>query len=139
MAIGSGTALVLEIHTTSTTVILKGLKSNGINITQDFRETTSKDVAAQGYKTFVPTRKDVSLPFSGLVNLAADNVGIEDILGYIDQATAIFWELGSGTTGDVKITGGGFVADLNIEAPDGDNVGYSGSLKNSGAITLATY
>jgi predicted secreted protein len=132
-----GTSLPLKLGATSTTAQIVNLKSNSISLSTDTRETTTKDSGS--YKEYLATRNDGQISFEGLYTTTAGATGIEDIIGWKEAGTMIYWEIGTGTTGHPKWTGQGIVTSLDFDMPDGDNATFSGSIQTSGTITIGVY
>lgn len=132
-----GTSFPVKLGATSTTAQIVNLKSNSVSFSTDTRETTTKDSGA--YKEYLATRNDTTIGFEGLYTSTASSTGFEDILGWKEAGTMIFWEMGTGVTGSPKWTGQGIITSLDIDAPDGDNITFTGSIQGSGTVTVATY
>lgn len=133
----NGTDLPLKLGSTSTTTKIINLLGNSSKLSTDTRKTTTKDSGT--YNEYKATRNDATLDFNGLFNKAVAVNGIEDLIAWKDAGTLIFWELGTGVTGDHKWTGTGIITSLDTDAPDGDNVTFSGSIQNSGDPTYSVY
>lgn len=132
-----GTDLPLKIADTSTTAEIVNLTSNSASFTTDTREVTTKDSGT--YKEYKATRNDGTFDFEGLYTITAGATGFEDLLTWKDAGTEIYWEMGTGVTGTPKWSGRGIITGLDVDAPDGDNVTFSGSIQNTGDITIGSY
>lgn len=133
----NGTDFPLKVHSTSTTAEIVNLVSNSFSLSTDIREVTTKD--SGNYKEHMPVRHDATIDFEGLYHSVAAATGFEDLLGWQTAKTMIYWELGTGVTGTPKYTGTGYITSLEVDAPDGDNTTFSGSIQNTGDITIGTY
>lgn len=132
-----GTDLPLKIADVATAVQVINLTGNSASFTTDTREVTTKNSGT--YKEYKGTRNDATLDFEGLYSATASATGFEDLLTWKDARTEIYWEMGTGVSGTPKWTGRGVITALDLDAPDGDNVTFSGSIQNSGDITIASY
>jgi predicted secreted protein len=132
-----GKELPLKIHSTSTTVQILNLQSNGISFSTDTREVTTKDSVK--YREYRPTFQDATISFEGLFSAAVTTNGFEDIIAFKDAGTEIFWEIGTGVTGTQKYTGKGYITSLDVDSPLDDNVTFSGEIQNTGDLTIGTY
>lgn len=132
-----GTSFPLKVGSTSTTTQIINLLGNSISLTTDTREVTTKDSGT--YKEHLPTRNDATIDFEGLYTTTATAAGFEDLLGWKEAGSLVYWELGTGVTGSPKWTGTGYITSLDVDAPDGDNVTFSGSIQSTGTITVGSY
>jgi predicted secreted protein len=132
-----GKDLPLKVGATSTTTAITNLRGNAANFSTDTRETTTKNSGT--YKEFKAVRNDLTLDFEGLYTQTASTSGFEDLQGWKDAGTEIYWEIGTGVSLSPKWTGRGIITALDVDMPDGDNTGFSGSIQNTGDITIGAY
>lgn len=132
-----GTDLPLMISDTSTAVEIVNLTGNSASFTTDTREVTTKQSGT--YKEYKATRNDATFDFEGLYTVTVGETGFADLQGWKDAGTEIYWEMGTGVTGTPKWSGRGIITALDVDAPDGDNVTFSGSIQNTGDVAIGTY
>jgi predicted secreted protein len=132
-----GKDIPLKIGSTSTTTQIINLTANSASFTTDMREVTTKDSGT--YREHRPTFHDAEFGFDGLYTSTASAQGFEDLLTFKEAKTEIFWEIGSGVSGSPKWTGKGYITNLDVDFPMEDNVTFTGTVKNTGDVTVSTY
>ncbi|HYG02105.1 MAG TPA: phage tail tube protein [Chryseosolibacter sp.] len=134
-----GTDLPLKISDTSTAVEIVNLVSNSTSRTTDTRGTTTKQSGT--HKEYVATRHDMTHEFEGLYTTTDDasKTSFDQLDTWRRAGTVIYWEKGTGVSGTRKESGRGIIVSLDDDAPDGDNVTFSGSIQNTGDPTITTY
>jgi hypothetical protein len=133
----AGKTFTLRLGTTSTTTVITNLLSHGSKSSMGTRETTTKSSGT--HKEYLTTFGDQTFDFSGYYTVTATAMGYEDMEAAKDASTLIFWEEGSGVTGTPKRTGTGYIVDLSRDSPHDGNVGFSGTIQNTGDPVTATY
>jgi predicted secreted protein len=96
-------------------------------------EITSKD--SSGFREYIAGLKGGTVSFDGL-NDWADSDGFNRIAVQFLAGTQVTWTMGQlpNSTG-VMLHGEGFFESISLTAPNDEAVGYSGSLRISGAIS----
>jgi hypothetical protein len=128
-----GKSLTLRIDTTSTTVVIENLTSNDLEMSQDLRETTSK--ASGKFKEYQPTFADLTFSAEGL----KPKLPTEDLKDILVDGTSLYWEWGTGVSGEEKITGRGYITGYSESASNGENATFSVDIQNTGDPTFSTY
>ena len=123
----------------ATTVSLQNDVTWTINM--EPRDITTKD--AGGYRKLLEGLRSYSIGVSGLVAFDSTlgpfttSTGIEAILRARTQQT---WILGTGVSGDVKLSGAGYWTSLEIASPaQEDNMTFSGTLEGDGQWYVGTF
>lgn len=105
------------------------------------RDITTKD--AGGYRKLLEGLRSYSIGVSGLVAFDSTlgpfttSTGIEAVLRARTQQT---WILGTGVSGDVKLSGSGYWASLEVASPaQEDNMTFSGTLEGDGQWYVGTF
>jgi hypothetical protein len=123
-----GNNLILEIGG----VQLTNLLSNGFEPTREFRDVTTKD--SGDWSESRPTTRSVTIPFEGLFSKSSPN-GYEEIYDAWSTGQLLNWKLTTGVVGDTIWTGAGFIESCSLDAPNADNVTFSGSITVTGEVT----
>lgn len=128
-----GRNLTLKIGGTQ----IDNLQTNGLSQSRDTRETTTKD--SSDNEESVGTIRRRSISFGGLASEAsAAGAGFRAMQNAYDSDSFLTWEISSSTGGDSKWSGSGTLTKFDIESPFEGNVGFSGEIKVTGAVTFGT-
>jgi hypothetical protein len=123
---------------TTLRVLTTYLTDVNANFTQAEAETTTKGSTP---KSFVQGHTDSTIELSGRYDSTA-TTGPDAVIYslYGDTGTCLF-EFGpeGGTTGKVKYSGECFLTDYKINTPLADIVGFTATLRVTGAVTRATF
>ena len=130
MAVANGTALLVRIDGT---VVSCQTDSSALNLTRDMIETTCKD-APEAAKTYIPGEKDATIDVTAAYIVDEAN-GFTSVFGTFNNGTLITWIWGSTAAGERAYTGSGYIADLNVEAPQNDRSTFSFTIQVSGPVT----
>lgn len=111
------------------------------NVNHEPRDITTKD---QGpWKTLLEGMLSYEISLSGLVAFDAtlspftSSTGIEAVLR---GRTSQTWILGTGVSGDVKLSGAGYYTSLEIGSPDKEqNMTFSATLQGSGQYYVGSF
>lgn len=105
------------------------------------RDITTKDAA--GYRRLLEGLRQYSLSISGLVAFDATlgpfttSTGIEALIRARTQQT---WIMGTGVSGDVKLSGAGYWTSLEVSSPtQEDNLTFNGTLEGDGQWYVGTF
>jgi predicted secreted protein len=99
-------------------------------------ETTCKDSSA--VSEFLPGAKSWTASVTGNVDFAATN-GVEELFTAWTNQTSVALVFQTGTTGDSKYSGSGYVSSLQIQSSGNDEaVTFSAEFQGTGALTQAT-
>lgn len=105
------------------------------------RSTNSVETKCYGGVAYVSVGAlSGSIDFTGLFETqpSASQVSADDILGYIENGTYLYWKLSSGLSGDERYRqGNGYVTSDSEDAQIGDNVGFNFTLTIDGAIDIS--
>ena len=133
----SGKALTLKVDSTSTTKVIKNLRSRSLSSTTDMAEVTTADSGT--HKEYVPEFQDGGFDFSGLATEVSDSALVtNEILALKVAKTQIYWEWGTGVAGSPRISGRGYIDDFSIDSEYDNEVEFSGHIKNTGDPTFDT-
>lgn len=123
----------------ATTVSLQNDATWTVNM--EPRDITTKD--AGGYRKLLEGLRSYSISISGLVAFDAtlgpftSSTGIEAVLR---ARTTQTWIMGTGVSGDVKLSGSGYWTSLEIGSPaQEDNMTFSGTLEGDGQWYVGTF
>lgn len=110
-------------------------------INMEPRDITTKDAA--GYRRLLEGLRQYSLSISGLVAFDATlgpfttSTGIEALIRARTQQT---WIMGTGVSGDVKLSGAGYWTSLEVSSPtQEDNLTFNGTLEGDGQWYVGTF
>jgi predicted secreted protein len=126
----------LSVHSTSSTVVITNLTSNGISKTMDNRDVTTKDSAS--WREVRTTYKSGEISFEGLYSEDSTN-GYAELHTLWEAGAVTYWSYGSGTSGDRKESGQGIITSLEGDDPHDGNSSFTGSIMITGEITVGTY
>lgn len=134
----SGKLLTLKIDSTSTTKVIKNLRSTSWSLSQDFDEITTRDSGS--FKEYAAQFLDMTIDAAGKLTNATDAAlvygEIEDL---VIAKTQIYWELGTGVSGSRKVTGRGFISSFDVDSEFDAEAEFSLSIQNTGDVTVSTY
>lgn len=124
----NGTLYAIRIGGTQ----ISNLTSNSLSLSRGEMDLTVKE-SGQDYE-FRPTVKTQEFQFEGKMALDAA-YGYEDLYDAWDAGTAVTALLTTGVTGDMTLSGTGYVLTLDKQDPMEDAITFSGTLKISGGLT----
>jgi predicted secreted protein len=129
---------LLKLYTgTPTATVVGSLTDATLSVNHEPRDITTKDSA--GWRELLEGLRSFSI--SGTCLLAYDdtNGGMEQVTSTINR-TSIKFEIGTGVTGDPRMTGQGYVTSFELSSPGSeDNAAVSFSIEGSGVLFKGTY
>jgi predicted secreted protein len=136
-----GTLLRLTLSSTQGSEIeVFHATESSISFSLDVTDITTKDSGSGGWREIFPKTKSASISFSGLVRY--DETSSEDnmsgLLGYFNGRTQIYWVMATSTSGDVQLSGSGYITALSQTATADTEVAFDGTIEVSGAVTVGT-
>jgi hypothetical protein len=135
----NGSDLPLKISNTSTTVQIINLVSNSTSRTTATRKVTTKQSGT--HEEYKATRQDLTHDFEGYYTTTDDatKTSFDQLDEWRLDREEIYWEKGTGVSGTRKESGRGIIVSLDDDAPDAENVTFSGSIQNTGDPVISTY
>ena len=104
------------------------------------RSTNSVETKCYGGVAYVSVGAiSGSIDFTGLFETqpSATQVSADDILGFIENGTYLYWKITAGLSGDERYRqGNGYVTSDSEDAQIGDNVGFNFTLIIDGAVDI---
>jgi predicted secreted protein len=113
---------------------------SSISFSLDVTDITTKDSGSGGWRDIFPKTKSATISFSGLVRYdeTASEDNMSGLLGYFNGRTDIYWVMATSTSGDVQLSGQGYITALNQTATADTEVSFDGTIEVSGAVTIGT-
>jgi predicted secreted protein len=134
-----GKDFILKIGTGGSPTQITNLLTNGISKSRDERDVTTKN-STGNWKEFRVTYKNAEIKFEGLTTEEAVGVNTYgDLEDFWNDGTEIDWEYGTGVSGSRKESGKGYIMSIDRDDPQDANSTFSGTVKVTGEITVATY
>lgn len=136
MAYKKGTDILIQIDTQ----VVHATISKSIDFATDMIECTN-DNSTNEFKEFLPGNKGATINFEGVVEEGeTTNYAIEDLIDahIAGSSTALAFIYGGTTTGDMTVSGSGYLMSLNITGANNDRHIFSGSIQVTGAVTRGT-
>lgn len=111
------------------------------NVNMEPRDITTKD--SGGWRELLEGLRSYEISISGLLafndtlSVYTSSTGIDAVLR---ARTAQTWILGTGVSGDVKLSGSGYWTSLEVGSPDAEaNMTFSATLQGSGQYYVGTF
>ena len=126
-----GTLLRLTLSSTEgSEVEIFHATESSISLSLDVTDITTKDSGSGGWREIFPKTKSATISFSGLVRYdeTASEDNMSGLLGYFDGKTLIYWVMATSTTGDVQLSGAGYITALNQTATADTEVAFDGTI-----------
>lgn len=123
------------------TVAIANLTASGVTLGTTIIDVSSKDSA--GWEENIAGRKNWSMDCESVTefdtSVGTGSTSMQDIL--TDQIAGTSWTLviGSGTTGDPKLSGTARIESFSWTNPDNDKSTFTVSFKGTGALALSTF
>lgn len=106
--------------------------SGNFNVDSDMLDTTCKGEAPN--RTFIPGLQNATISLEGFYDPdATTGTGALDLIGYIKDGQQVTWKFGQLTSGDIYLTGEGYLSNVSIDGPLNDVASYSATLQVTGA------
>lgn len=134
MGFEDGDLRILYIKEGSDFVPIGCLTTNSFTETVELLPTTTRE--SNGWKTYVPTTQDATIPFEGIQ--PSDSTGVlshHDLKLKKRARELVEWRIGDDTNTYVD-TGFGYIIDIGEVAPAGDLITFSGIIQNYGVPSL---
>jgi predicted secreted protein len=129
---------LLKLYTgTPTPAVVGSLTDATLSVNHEPRDITTTDSA--GWRELLEGLRSFSI--SGTCLLAYDdaNGGMQQVTSTLDR-TFIEFEIGTGVTGDPRMTGEGYVTSFELSSPGSeDNASVSFTIEGSGVLFKGTY
>lgn len=123
------------------TVPIANLISNDFNIDMTIIDVSSKSSGAANEN--ITGRYSWGCGFESITefdgSVGTTEISWQDILTDIIAGTSWTVVIGSGVTGDPKLTGTARISATNLSAPDNDKSTFSSDLQGTGALTVTTF
>jgi len=125
----------MKLYTGATPAAITCQVDASISTSTNMFETTCKDSSA--VSEFLPGAKSWTASVTGNVDFAATN-GAEELFTAWTNQTSVALVFQTGTTGDAKYSGSGYVSSLQIQSSGNDEaVTFSAEFQGTGALTQA--
>jgi hypothetical protein len=125
----------MKLYTGATPAAITCQVDASISTSTNMFETTCKDSSA--VSEFLPGAKSWTASVTGNVDFAATN-GVEELFTAWTNQTSVALVFQTGTTGDSKYSGSGYVSSLQIQSSGNDEaVTFSAEFQGTGALTQA--
>lgn len=123
------------------TVPVANLIATNIKVGKKMIDVSSKDSA--GWDEFIGGRANWTMDCESVLeydtSVGTAGESIKEILDDLIAGTSWTAVIGSGTSGDMKLSGAAFIMDVSISHPDNDKSTFSVSLQGTGALTVGTF
>lgn len=123
------------------TVPIANLLSNDFDFNMTIIDVTSKSSGAANEN--ITGRYNWKCSFESVTefdgSVGTSETSFQDILTDALAGTSWTVVMGTGTTGDPKLTGTARLENVKLTAPDNDKSTFTGSLVGTGALTLTTF
>jgi len=125
----------MKLYTGATPAAITCQVDASISTSTNMFETTCKDSSA--VSEFLPGAKSWTASVTGNVDFAATN-GVEELFTAWTNQTSVALVFQTGTVGDAKYSGSGYVSSLQIQSSGNDEaVTFSAEFQGTGALTQA--
>ena len=126
----------MKLYTGATPSAITCQVDASISTSTNMFETTCKDSSA--VSEFLPGAKSWTASVTGNVDFAATN-GVEELFTAWTNQTSVALVFQTGTTGDSKYSGSGYVSSLQIQSSGNDEaVTFSAEFQGTGALAQTT-
>lgn len=136
MAVKNGNLVLLRYTTSSTIYCLAGTTSQGIEMSSDMIDVTTKDNS--GTAAFVAGRRSGTMTVSGLYDPeATTGKGALDMFALLNAGTGLTVYWGEITTADYYFTASAYLTSFSIDAEKDGVSTWTANIQLTGAITTA--
>ncbi len=137
----NGTLIKLFKDVTGTNKPIANLISNDINIDKTMINVSSK--SSSGADEFITGRYTWTCSAESITefdtSVGTSDMSLQDIITDILAGTAWSVVIGTGTTGDMKLSGSVYLSNVKATAPDNDKSTFTCDMQGTGALTLGTF
>lgn len=137
MTISVGTSFIFKIYNGTTYDTIGACKTNSLNGSTQTVDSSSKDSV---WETSIDGvgKKSITIGLSGLARNIAQNAGYEALKDLFFNASVSQKQMELVLANGEKLTGVFDLSEFSFDAPDAEAVTFSGTLKLSGAPTIAS-
>lgn len=133
MAVRNGTDILLKLATS----LVDGTVSKNIDFSRDMIDVTTKD-STDNAKEFIPGEKGATIGVEGKWNESTSNYDVQDLIDAYNAGTSLAFIYGGTTTGDLVLTGNGYISAFSWSAPKNAESTWSATIQVTGAVTRTT-
>lgn len=137
----NGSLIKLYKDVTGTLKPIANLVSNDWTIDKTMIDVSSKDSA--GASEFIAGRYTWTCSAEGILeydtSVGSSATSIKDILDDCLAGTSWTVVIGTGTSGDMKLSGSAYISNVSGANPDNDKATFTCDIQGSGALTVGTF